>query len=425
MFTLDHFIVVFYTCILFAVFFAILYGKPSQKTSILILGFTAEVICAYFFGSIVPRWFHWHWIFASCIITGLLTLFIWHTYRSDPHISFWSVLLIAILIDCSTRALAILVDYIMDIQPYISPKAEFFSALAYRLLALLVIIILALFWKKNKIFPSAKTSKMNICILIMPVLMQYFVYDYYRTFPLHNTAFPRLLVLYQLTLASMITIICLALTYQEQTIRNQITKELLCASQNQMDSLMQKEEEIKGLRHDLKNHFLVLQRLYQEQKYEEAKQYIDTIQASALTASTRIYCPDPFLNALLNEKISQKPPIKFEIAIDPVCIRFFESIDLCILIGNLLDNAIREISTHPDLDPTIMVSFIQTNIGAWLRVENPLYLKKSLKSDKQDSSKHGLGLSIIKNIVDKYHGNLSIKQNERFLVSILFQEYDS
>lgn len=127
MFTLDHFIVVFYTCILFAVFFAILYGKPSQKTSILILGFTAEVICAYFFGSIVPRWFHWHWIFASCIITGLLTLFIWHTYRSDPHISFWSVLLIAILIDCSTRALAILVDYIMDIQPYISPKAEFFQ----------------------------------------------------------------------------------------------------------------------------------------------------------------------------------------------------------------------------------------------------------------------------------------------------------
>lgn len=165
---------------------------------------------------------------------------------------------------------------------------------------------------------------MNICILIMPVLMQYFVYDYYRTFPLHNTAFPRLLVLYQLTLASMITIICLALTYQEQTIRNQITKELLCASQNQMDSLMQKEEEIKGLRHDLKNHFLVLQRLYQEQKYEEAKQYIDTIQASALTASTRIYCPDPFLNALLNEKISQNPPIKFEIAIDPVCIRFLK-----------------------------------------------------------------------------------------------------
>lgn len=425
MFTLDHFLVVFYTCLLFAVFFAILYGKPNQKTSILILGFIVEVVSAYFLGSIVPRWFHWHWIFASWIITGLLTVFIWQAYRSDPQISFWSVLLIAILIDCSARALAILIDYVMDIQPYISPKAEFFSAFAYRLLTLILIIGLALFWKRNKIFPSAKTSKMNICMLIMPVLMQYFVYDYYRTFPLHNTAFPRLLVLCQLTLASMIAIICLAMAYQEQTIRNQITNELLDASQQQMNSLMKKEEEIKGLRHDLKNHFLVLQRLHREQKYEEAKQYIDTIQASVLTTSTQIYCSDPFLNALLNEKVDQNPTIKFEIAIDPVCIHFFESIDLCILIGNLFDNAIREISTYPDLDPTIQISFLQTNVGLWLRVENPLCFKKSLKSDKQDVSSHGLGLSIIRNIVDKYHGDLSIQQNERFLVSIIFQEQGS
>ena len=400
MFQLEHGLVTTWTCVLYNTFFLIAWGKPPIKTIKLISGFCVETVCVYLGVSLLSLSFHWHWMAASLLEIVLLIGFTILWYRNNEAVNPWAVGLMVLLLNVTCRAVSTLVDFMMDQMPYISAQTHWLSILVYDGITFGILVAMALFLKKHGAFPDRKTSKVNALFLTIPAWMQLCVYDYYRTFPLHNTAFPRLLVLCQLTLAALVVFVCLRLAMQEQLTRQTISGELLQASMIQMENLLKKEEEIKGLRHDLRNHFLVLRHLHEQQKYEEARQYLSAIQDTILSSTTRLYCNDPFVNALLNEKTSQNPAISFEITVDPACLARFESLDLCILLGNLLDNAIRELTEHSQLDPRVRLVLLKKDDMIWLRVENPLSQAKPLCTDKKNASRHGFGLSIVRRRVE-------------------------
>ena len=101
------------------------------------------------------------------------------------------------------------------------------------------------------------------------------------------------------------------------------------AYESQMDLLRDSEEKISALRHDLKNHFFVLNQLAEQNQCEEIVRYIQELQTldegQTQMASTGNPVIDGFVNLKLNEAAALSADIKTELNISenmPICLLY-------------------------------------------------------------------------------------------------------
>ena len=138
-----------------------------------------------------------------------------------------------------------------------------------------------------------------------------------------------------------------------------------------------------------------------------------------------LYTENRNMNNLLNyiledvKSVIEKPEISVEI---PNHIGE-ELFDLSIIVGNLMDNAIRgaaasderRLSFQMYYGKGIMNIQIENSIKDTPKVQNGIYL--TTKSRKEG---HGIGLQNVKLVVEKYHGQMEICHTEKsFQVKIL------
>ena len=104
-------------------------------------------------------------------------------------------------------------------------------------------------------------------------------------------------------------------------------------------------------------------------------------------------------------------------------IHFIRNIELCSLLGNLLDNCI-EATQCCDKNKSITFCCNTTQNHFCIHASNT-YNKKlkhkngSFITTKKDPSMHGFGIISIKRIVSKYNGNVSFSSNlKEFVVNI-------
>lgn len=178
-------------------------------------------------------------------------------------------------------------------------------------------------------------------------------------------------------------------------------------------------KEIKKTEHDLKHHFLSILGLLNEGCLDESKNYIEHLMKNYETNIFRyVSVENNAVNGILNFKISRcklnNIDIKLSVESD---FSAFDELDICVLLSNLLDNAI-EASMHIN-SPKIELSI--TNNGNYIcilirnRIENSVLDKnKYLKTSKSDSSSHGFGLYSVSQIVEKYDGIKNIYERNGF-----------
>lgn len=188
-------------------------------------------------------------------------------------------------------------------------------------------------------------------------------------------------------------------------------------------------QETKRIRHDLNEYLVAIKSNLLVGDINSAKSKIDT-----MLEHNQIYKKDVsrsgnlVIDSLINYKHSliEKEDIKLKcyILIPPELP--YDSADLCIIIGNLLDNAIEATQHLPLKDKYINLSISQIKDSLSITVQNPYNgnLKKDNKlkllSLKPDNQNHGIGLSSVKQSVDKYNGELLIEtQNNIFTASVL------
>lgn len=174
------------------------------------------------------------------------------------------------------------------------------------------------------------------------------------------------------------------------------------------ENIRSQYEEIRRIRHDMKQNLAVISALYKEGKYKEAGEYIDKISYNLAKLEMFIDVGNDFINAILNSKLS----IAKEHGIEVLCVsssnmRGVEDTDLCNLLGNMLDNAIEaagkcnnsliEVSINSDDDK------IHVMISNSIK-ESVLKNNCDLVSTKDDDNTHGYGIKTIKSIAEKYSG---------------------
>lgn len=213
----------------------------------------------------------------------------------------------------------------------------------------------------------------------------------------------------------LINILCLYITVNlNETHKNEerlaIDKKRSEYSQQYAQMIKEQYEQTRRLRHDMKQYAATVLVLIKDGKQKAAEEFAEKQVDRLSRIETVINVDDDFLNAILNSKLSFAKSKR----IDVLCsiendISGIESIDLCDLIGNLLDNAI---AATEKCDPDfrlIEVKISSAGSRLVINVKNSIrnsVLKDNpkLKSTTQEPSEHGFGIKTIKYIAEKYNG---------------------
>ncbi len=215
---------------------------------------------------------------------------------------------------------------------------------------------------------------------------------------------------------------------------NQITELELMEKQNALYQhefvLMQENEKQLGIiRHDMKNQLIHLQGMLQDKEYERTSEYVAELIGN-VNSRAGIQTGNKIIDCILNYKLQLMNTGSIVFIHDVEIPEHLEvkEMDLVSLLGNLLDNAIeaslneREGMRKIDLKISYrcnVLSICLKNICTSLPDRVQL---ESLKTSKQDKKQHGKGLLSVKQIVDKYDGNLVVckkveKEQEYFSIT--------
>ena len=102
---------------------------------------------------------------------------------------------------------------------------------------------------------------------------------------------------------------------------------------------------------------------------------------------------------------------------------FVENTDLCVILSNVLKNAIE--SALQTSSPSILLRIFANDAYATIYVENSSKeysqtFLSDLKTTKDDIVNHGFGLKNITNVVEKYCGNLDLEYKNRFFYTRIY-----
>lgn len=199
---------------------------------------------------------------------------------------------------------------------------------------------------------------------------------------------------------------------------------------NQLDIIMQGEERIKALRHDMKHHLNELMLLANKHGIAEMQEYIDRMEAFIRNPNEIVTSGNMEIDSVLNYMLR-----KAEDELETVNVKVMlpeevkHSFDINVLLGNLLENAIeaarqtdkKYLSVHITLKRGVLKikienSFITSNMLRETKKEgeNIFLTTKALKEQ------HGIGLKNVKRIVEKYNGTMEVtEQNDIFGANLI------
>lgn len=184
-------------------------------------------------------------------------------------------------------------------------------------------------------------------------------------------------------------------------------------------------EKVNQACHDLKNQMIAFR---MGTCVSEEEVYIREIEKTIHKYRTVYHTDNGVLDGLLFEKGRQAEAVRTQLVCfaDGSLLAHIRPVDLCTLIGNLLDNAIEACVQLDESDSrTVILKVTQFRQFALIRCENPysgnlLMDGFSFISTKQEQQAHGYGLKGIRHVVQEYNGEMDIETDSgRFVISIL------
>ncbi len=204
----------------------------------------------------------------------------------------------------------------------------------------------------------------------------------------------------------------------------EIVKQLLCERQKQYKLSKENIDIINQKCHDLKHQIQALK----EAKSEELEHYINEVEDSIMIYDTVVKTENEVLNTILSEKslYCEKHQIRLSCIVDSNQLDFMSTLDIYVLLGNAIDNAIECVSKHKDKEKRVISFTISAN-GSFLCIQTNNYYEENISiiygipvTSKKNQAYHGFGIKSMKHLVEKYGGTLYTNmENEIFMLQIV------
>lgn len=179
---------------------------------------------------------------------------------------------------------------------------------------------------------------------------------------------------------------------------------------------------LRNLRHDMNNHFGVLQGLLSMKEYEEASSYLKDIMDDISVANNFLFSKNKKLSILLNSKICKANSMNIQIEMGEIIDHFpLSDYDLCALVGNILENAIEACKNVNE--PYISFSIKKDDTHCIIQCKNtfsipPIFINGKLQTTKSNKEIHGIGTQIIRSISERNHGYATFFADKLIYVTV-------
>ena len=180
------------------------------------------------------------------------------------------------------------------------------------------------------------------------------------------------------------------------------------------------------LKHDMKNHLLMLKALHDDGKQQKSIAYIGEVLSKLKQAHEYVNTGNIEIDSILNFKLAEAASYQTQINTDiniPDCLTI-STFTLTTILGNLMDNAIRAVkNTNGKREIGIKIVYNKGNLI--FHIENTfdgnLRMQDGhLITTKSEKKNHGMGLKNVKAEVEKCNGEILIEYTDDvFSVTVL------
>lgn len=171
--------------------------------------------------------------------------------------------------------------------------------------------------------------------------------------------------------------------------------------------------QMRGWRHDYRSHIQVLKAYAADGDLEAVRAYLDQLESDLTAIEPAVRTGNAMMDAILNSKISLARAKEITVRADaniPIALRLSE-LDLCVIIGNLFDNAIEASMALPAEDRLIRVYIEIKGTQLYISFTNLTASGKKKKVNGRfrttKGEGHGFGLVRIDNIVERLGGYIT------------------
>jgi sensor histidine kinase regulating citrate/malate metabolism len=188
-------------------------------------------------------------------------------------------------------------------------------------------------------------------------------------------------------------------------------------------------DRLSAVQHDLKNHFFAISGYLKIGDYRAAEEYADSVSSLDIFFFLAMYSTHPILNALIGARraAADEGDIEFIIDIEMPGELPISDVELCILFGNLIDNAFE--ANESAFEPRYISISAKTVGGYWAvacrngtREKAKICSTGSLKSTKKEQGPHGIGTKQIHKIADATGGYVAYNQeNYEFTALVMLK----
>lgn len=358
------------------------------------------------------------WVLCMLVAISLMYLFIWHTVKCDALSAFFHC--------CEAFLLA---EFMASAEWMVSSYFVL-SGGEIRLTRILCFVLtygscICLFgWLNRYLFPKKHALMVNqyevlIAFLIAAIIFVVSNISFiYANTPLSGSYYTIFQLRTVIDLGGVAIIYAYHIQIQNIHMMQDMVKleAMLQAQYQQYTTSREVQENINYKYHDLKQYIAIMR---QKIAREEETQILDRIESEIRTYETQNQTGNHVLDTLLSSKgmACQNQEILLTTVVNGELLSFMDTMDICSIFGNALDNAIeyeKNISDPKKRMINLRV-FEQNHAFLVIRVDNfyegtgPIKLKDKLPmTTKRDASLHGYGLRSIQHAVHKYGGEMDI-----------------
>ena len=186
-------------------------------------------------------------------------------------------------------------------------------------------------------------------------------------------------------------------------------------SKAEFTAMRQMQEQARQYRHDLRHHFALLMGFAEEGDLAKLKEYLIQNSENLDRFTPKVYCGNTVVNLLLSHFEEQAAAWGVALEVNaalPESIPFSDS-ELCSLLSNGLENAIRAAALAHGRERAVSISLQVRQQNLLLSIRNPYEGEITFENGIPQSSRngHGFGSRSIISIVNEHSGQVSFSAN--------------
>lgn len=294
---------------------------------------------------------------------------------------------------------------------------------------LLVVVLLAILKVKQKVkeLPENRLWFLFVIILVTSIVSVFFIYlTLIGGCKEVQYLYYLVVSIVGIVIMNIVTFYFLRRIGKETELRQKI--ELLQQNalyqQENVKSILQEQERAKQIRHDMKNVIYAIQGLAKKEESDKITDYCTKYIGEIGPDNNAIYTGIDTIDNLLAYKFTiaenRGNLVKTEIA--EIDLKNINDIHICIILGNLLDNAIEALQ-KVNIENKILEIIIEQEQESYINifvkntVEAPILEKNpDLFTTKMEKEIHGFGVRNVKELVKQYEGIINFYDDENMFV---------